>query len=136
MTSHRTTTAARPCEPSELAGVLAASLLLLVAACGSKQPTADDNARAADAALYAAAGAGDCDAVLGHATPDLRAQLEDVGCEEMIARFQERPVARVVGAVVDGRDTSARLVRVELRDAREVLVRVRQRSGRWMVESL
>jgi hypothetical protein len=73
---------------------------------------------------------------LGHATPDLRAQLEDVGCEEMIARFQERPVARVVGAVVDGRDTSARLVRVELRDAREVLVRVRQRSGRWMVESL
>ena len=126
--------------PWRRTAISAALGLALCLACArepeSPGPTGDPSE--AVAAYFEAIAEHDCAGLEASVAEAAARKLDELGCEETIAEFEEHGAALdgVESVVVDGRDPSLRLVRTRLRAAkgeRVVVIGVRFVEGRWRV---
>jgi len=93
--------------------------------------------------VFDALGASDCERLASLAGGELRARIEERGCESSFKYLRDHPteLRTIVRVDRDGRDSRVRLVRARVWEAgrngeRERVFRIEPHDGRWVLVTL
>ncbi|CAN5828039.1 hypothetical protein BH11MYX3_BH11MYX3_02530 [soil metagenome] len=118
-------------------------LALVVAfAAGCQGAAAEQTASDTVHSYFAAITASDCNALSTLSGGKVAANLEKLGCTDLIKGYEELGLELVAinSEVEDGRDRDARIVHAVMKFAgkapRELLLRVERARGRWVLVSI
>jgi hypothetical protein len=118
----------------------ALALMLACARASEESPAADlgDDPSEAVQAYFDAIAQHDCAALELAVAEAVASALAEHGCEQTIAEFEQHgaQLDSIESVLVDGRDSSLRLVRTQMRESgrsKLVVIGVRQVEGRWRV---